>query len=308
MSAPGDPGPHTEGGAAGPPGGRDSRSLRRSLRRAQRRRRISRLLWTAFPALAVILAVGVLFPLLVSPGGGGAGSTTTSSAPGGSDAPPPTGDATLSTAPSTGTDSPAGLAGGRVEAGAPLLVVTQDGRALLVAMVSAGPGAGVVLGLPGISLLRSGDRFARLEALYVPGRPEDLRAALASALAAPVGTVASVTWGDLRKALGVAGIELSGTEHLDANGADAALVAEALAAALGMTESDAGRRLWESLALDGDEAGFRAAVAAAVRAAPGREWTGEALAGSLVDSGAASYLEPDIASARGVVAGTGAGG
>ncbi len=59
----------------------------------------------------------------------------------------------------------------------PRLCCEQDGAAVALALVFAGSKGGVVLGVPGLTLLRSGDRFTRLVRLYAPDKQQALAAA-----------------------------------------------------------------------------------------------------------------------------------
>ena len=290
MSDAGGAPPQTEGRVPGPPSGRDSRSERRSVRRhAQRRRRASRLFSAVAPALLVLVAVAVLFPLLVSPGPGErTGGATPTTAPAG------TSGATVTTVPA----SP----------GNALLVVEQDGTAKALALVFTGPNGGVVLGVPGLTLLRSGDRFTQFFRLYVADKQQALAQSLADALAVPVGAVASAKWSDLRDALAGEGIDPLPPEQLDAKDGNAAQIAEALAAAFNRHVVTAGEPVWKELPLAGDGDGLRAALGAALLAEQGAGWAGRAVAGTLVENGRLTYIEPDITTARSVLAGTGEGG
>ena len=175
-------------------------------------------------------------------------------------------------------------------------------------LVSAGPKGGVVLGLPGVTLLRSGDRFTQLATLYIPDQPEALEQTLADALGVAVGAVASLNWGDLRGALAASGIEPLPAQRLDRKDGNAGQVAQAVAAAMGKSGVNAAAPVFEGVSLAGDADGFRTAVAVALRAAQVTGWAGEAVTGTLVDGSDFTYLEPDIKRARSVLAGTGAGG
>jgi hypothetical protein len=304
MSDAGDGPPQTEGGAPVTRSARDSRSERRSVRRhAQRKRRAERLFSAVAPALLVLVAVAVLFPLLVSPGPGerAGGATPTAGPPGTS------GSTAASATATTAPTAPAGSTA-PTSPGSPLLVIEQDGTAVTLALVFTGPNGGVVLGVPALSLLRSGDRFIQLSRLYGADGERALAQPVADALAVPVGAVASARWNDLRDALAGEGIESLPPAQLDAKDGNAAQVSEALAAAFNERGVGAGEPVWKELPLAGDGDGFRATVGAALLAEQASGWVGRAVTGGLVDTGHLSYFEPDIATARSVLAGTGEGG
>jgi hypothetical protein len=284
-------GPAPDGAGPGPPDGYDRRSERRTSRHnAERRHRSERLgrgILPAFLAMVVVVAVMVLWSPLAPDSGQSPsrGSTTTIAATG------------SSAGPSASTP------------GSALLVVNQDGNVALVALFCAGPKGGLVLGLPGITLLRSGDRFMALAQAYVRDSPATLAQPVADALAVPLGAVAAIEWSDLRAALAGAagGAELP--EGLDPEGADAGAVSAVLAALLnGSNGAGAAGAWWGQAALAGEVDGFRNAVAAEIALAAGNPWAGQALTGAVVHYGAgAAYLEPDLQKAAGVLTGRGAG-
>ncbi len=191
-------------------------------------------------------------------------------------------------------------------AGSGLLVVTQNGDTALVALFRAGPNGGVVLGMPGVTLLRSEDRFVRLADAYSPEALDALARPVAGVLGVPEGAVAAIEWSGLGPAL--AGAVSGGglPEELDPQGADAGVLAAVLAAALNEGGSTAAK-WWQGVRLAGDADGFRAALEGAALAAAGSGWTGLALTGDLVEYAAGSaYWEPDVQAARTALAGTGA--
>jgi hypothetical protein len=256
------------------------------------------------PAAAVIAITAVLFPLLASPGQGekAGGATTGPVAASGATA------TTATTATTVTASTTAASTSGATPSGNALLVIEQDGAAVALALVSAGQNGGVVLGLPGVMLLRSGDRFAQLAQLYGQHQQQAVVGAVADALAVPVGAVASVDWVDLRVALTNEGIERLPPLHLDAKDGDTAAIAEALAAAFSKRWAGAGAPLWNELSLAGDADRFRAAAGAALLAAEGTGWTGNAVIGTLVQNAELIYLEPDIKTARSVLTSTDTGG
>lgn len=260
------------------PTGYHSRSERRSTRReAQRRRTVGHLLWVAAPIMAGVVVIVALFAFVVTPSEGeGAGS-------------------------SSATTSSASL--GRQGSG--LLVVEQSGTVVEAALVYSGAGGGLVLAIPGTTLLRSGERFATVAQLFASDQRTALAGSLADAVEVPLGAVASAGWGDLRDFLADAGIDPLPPVELDPTGADAAEVAAALAAMLRASGSGAGESLWNGLALRGEAAGFREAVGAALAAVQGGGWTGRALPGSLRQEGVGTYLEPDLAGVRSILGTTG---
>jgi hypothetical protein len=281
-----------------------SRSERRSFRHhAERRRRAGRLFQELAPAAALILVLAVMFPLLASPGqqGEGAGGTPAVL--------PDTTLASDTTAVGTAANGGSGASASAPASppGSALLVIEQNGAAASVALLFAGPKGGLVLALPGVTLLRSGDRFAQIARLYAPDKRRDLAQPLADVLAVPVGAVASVEWSDLRDALANKGIDPLPSEPVDPKDADTAELANALATMLGKRDTNGGDLGWDDGRLAGDVEGFGAAVHAALLAAQGNGWTGQAVTGTLVASGDVTYLEPDVKTARSALVAMGAG-
>jgi hypothetical protein len=185
--------------------------------------------------------------------------------------------------------------------GGGLLVVEQEGKTVEAALVYAGSNDGVVLAIPGVTLLRSGDRFAPIAQLATPDQPAALSDPVSDALAVPVEAVASITWKDLRDSLSHAGIEALPPLVLDPTGADAAGLATALAALMSKGGTVTGGADWDTFSLGGDAEGFRAVLAAARAANPRGGWTGQAVSGLLNQEGDSTYLEPDLDEARDVL-------
>jgi hypothetical protein len=315
----GPPGPAPGGTGPDGPGGYDGRSERRSSRhdigRRHRSDRLGRGILPAFLAIVVVVAVMVLWSPLAPELGqspSAQGSTTTAAATvssAGPSATVTTGGPLTTSGPGT-TSGPAtttAIAGTPASTpGSALLVVKQDGNVALVALLCAGAKGGVVLGLPGITLLRSGDRFVRLAQAYSPDSPATLAQPVADALAVPLGAVAAIEWSDLRVALTGAAGDFKLPEGLDPQGADAGAVSAVLAALLNAGNgAGAAGSWWGQAALTGEVDGFRAAVNAEITSAAGKPWAGQALIGTVVDYGAgATYLEPDLQKAIGVLSET----
>jgi hypothetical protein len=239
----------------------------------------------------VIVAVAILFPMLVSPGQR-------------QQSPPATASQGSIPKPPAATSSPVSPVSAP---GTVLLVVEHEGEAEAIALVTAGPQGGVVLGLPAISLLRSGDRFDRLARIYSPEHPDVLGAAVAEAFMVPVAAVAAVSWVDLRKNLEDAGFGQLPSEQLDQAPSSVARLAQAVAEACSAA-AGAGPDVWAELPLVGDGDGFREALRGSFAQTAAAAWTGQAVSGTVVENGGVTYVEPDVDGARGVLAGTGAGG
>lgn len=210
------------------------RSIRHHAGRHHRRDRPVRGIISALAAIVVVVAVMVLWSPLtpeIGPSGQVTGPTTVTTAGSVTTAAATDGTATTTNATVTPSASPAGSA---------VLVVQQGSKAVIVALFHAGRGGGLVLGMPGITLLRSEDRFVELEDAYSPGSPAALAVPIARAFAVPPGAVASIEWGDLRSALGDGAGGAKLPDGLDPKGADAGAVSAVLAATLGGDQAAAG--------------------------------------------------------------------
>ncbi len=181
-------------------------------------------------------------------------------------------------------------------------MIEQDGVVVDAVLIHPRPDGGIVLTVPGVTLLRSSDRFVVVARLFTPDQPEALTDSLAEALGVTVEAAASIEWADLRGSLADAGIDPLPPVGLDAVGADAAALAAALAAFVGGSGSDATGPDWETPSFRDDDGRFGAAVTAALAAGGAGGWTGQALTGVVMREGELTYMEPDIAGARNALA------
>jgi hypothetical protein len=249
--------------------GYDGRSERRALRGAARRRKMRTRLWlVTAPAVVVIAVVVVLLVLFGGPDDPQTALTTST---------------TLAAAKGQGA----------------LLAVEESGALQAAVVFQAREAGGVVLVVPGLALLRDNDRFVTLADLLSTGEPSMLAGALGSVFGTKAQAVASVSWQTLREALASAGVGALpaslATQTDDVQLADS-LQQLANGAGLGL--------MWESLGLQGDAGGFRAALEAAAGSA--KQWTTVAVTGRLVEGDGYTYVEPDVAVARALLSGTAA--
>jgi hypothetical protein len=251
-----------------------SRLERRTAKRAVRRRQVSTKMWRAIVPVAALLALVVI--LLIVFGGGG-------------DDDPAQGTATtLAAAP---------------EAGSGLLVLEQEDGVPEVLLLHPTDGSGVVMAIPGITLLKTAEGFKTVAELHGSGEAGALQTALAEAFGVAVGPAATIKWPELRDAMLSAGLTDVPAVALSMDGTEAESVARVALEFLGSVGSEAGAQAWESVSLSGDGAGFREAVAANVEAlADG--WSAVALRGSLVEGVGFKYLEPDAKEARALLGGS----
>jgi hypothetical protein len=251
-----------------------SRLERRTARRAVRRRQVSTKMWRAMVPVVALLAIVVI--LLIAFGGGGGDDPAQGTA------------TTLAVEP---------------KAGSGLLVVEQEDGVPEVLLLHPTGGSGVVMAIPGITLLKTAEGFKTVAELHESGEPGALQTALAEAFGVAVGPAATVEWLQLRDAMLSAGIADVPAVALSMEGTDAESVAQVALDFLGTAGSEPGAQAWESVSLSGDGAGFREAVAANVEVlADG--WSAVALSGSLAEGIGFKYLEPDAAEARALLGGS----
>jgi hypothetical protein len=164
----------------------------------------------------------------------------------------------------------------------------------VILLISGSAKAGVVVGMPGITLLKSGDRFTLLADLFTSDAP-DPASAPAEAFARTLGAVASIDWTGLRSALASAPGGDKMPELLDPKGADAGVLAAVLAASFSSAANGAGGTpWWESAALGSNADAFRKVLASARQATVNGDWRGQALPGELVEyEPGAWYFAPD---------------
>lgn len=251
-----------------------SRLERRTAKRAVRRRQVSTKMWRAIVPVAALLALVII--LLIAFGGGGGEDPAKGTA------------TTLAAEP---------------KAGSGLLVLEQEDGVPEVLLLHPTGGSGVVLAIPGITLLKTAKGFKTIAEIHESGEAGALQTALAEAFGVAVGPAASVKWPELRDAMLSAGLTDLPAVALSLEGAEAEPVAKVALEFLGSAGSEPGAQAWESVSLSGDAAGFREAVAANVEAlADG--WSAVALSGLLVEGIGFKYLEPDAEEARALLGGS----
>ncbi|NLO26966.1 MAG: LytR C-terminal domain-containing protein [Actinobacteria bacterium] len=254
------------------PLGYRSRSERRTYRRAERRRRSHTRLWLMVAPAAVVIAVVVT--LLTFLGG-----------------------------PETGTQPTTTLAPAKAYPGG-LVVVEGQEDVPLVVLLQAREHGGLVLAMPGLTLLNTpSEGFRTLIELCETGEDGELGVVVGEALGVTPLPTASVPWAELRGALATAGVEDLPPETLTSTGNESEQVARAVLASLGGSESAAGS-FWDGLSLGGDSSGLREAMAGMAASLADGEWTAAELGGRLVESAGGRYIEPDIKHAKALLDGT----
>lgn len=256
-----------------PPRQYRSRLERRTYRRAQRARKKKTRLALTTGLVVVIVAVVVVLVLLV---GGG---------------------------PKEGVYTPAGVPAEEGDAGL-ILVIEQEGEAPAVVLIQPRNGRGVVLGMSGLTLLKTSDGFRTLSELHLSGQDAALAAAVAEALAVRIAAVASVEWSQLRSEIEkVPGTELPPV-HLTGQPGEAVQVAQATVAVLGAAIGGSGAEVWMQLPLEGEADDFCTEIQAVARGVPAGDWEAAELTGRLVKGEGFVYLEPDVMAAKLLLDGT----
>ena len=238
--------------------GYDARSERRSLRGAARRRKFRTRLWlVTVPAVVVIAVVVALLVVFGGP------------------------DKAQKSVSAVSTTVPVPARRGT------LLVVEQGETPPVMVLLQSRSAGGVVLAIPGITLLKVGDSFQLVSALAGSNQKSLLISALGDAFGAQVGSVTSVPWAGLRATMVEAGLKELPPNTLTS---DEGVVTQVAAAVLELLRGkDAGSASrWEKLPLSGDSSEFRAAVANF--AAADGNWISAAVAGVQADG--SSFLDP----------------
>ncbi len=194
---------------------------------------------------------------------------------------------------STGTTAPPTQAA--VE-GSALLMVEADGVPAVAVLLQPWDEGGVVLAIPGVTLLEGQGSFQTLAEMHKTGGLEAAKGALASALAMAIGPAAVVEWQELRSALADAGLEdLPEVIEVVAQGEAIARAVRDLVAGSG---AGGPPNTLDEMRLDGEADGFLQAVRLDAESMTANVWTAGALGGSVVDGDGFWYLEPDIQAAR----------
>jgi len=203
------------------------------------------------------------------------------------------------------------------QAGIPLLLlVRQDERICGGLLLQSRGDQGVVIGVPGISLLRSGDRFVTLAEL-AGSRPSGATAAggAAMGLGNAVGEVSGLStvavacaeWPDLLARLEGEGFFASpqrmllGTllRSLDPEGADSGQAALAVGGWLTLLREAGRADPWEGLSLQGEVDRFRSASRLLSRVG---SWSYGVVTGKLQGGEGARYLDPALGPVRDMLA------
>jgi hypothetical protein len=208
------------------PSGWASRLEKLAVARRERRRKMATRLWYA--AIPVVLLVIVAMVLLSVFGG-------------------LEGDESIVSTSTTVARHP-------VE-GSGLLLVEEGGALGMAVVLQPWDTGGVVLGVPGITLLESQGAFDTLAEIYRKGQSGAVGWALSKALEVLVGPVAVVEWSGLQAAMTAARIEGVPGGALMADQAGAESVARAFRGFVGEGVSGQGSDLWSGLQLEGDAAG-----------------------------------------------------
>lgn len=253
--------------------GYDARSERRTVRGAARRRKARTKLWlVAGPAVALIAVVVVLLVLLGGPSEESAVVVTSTTVP---------------LAPTGGAD---------------LLVIEEGGSTPVFVVVQPRDDGGLVLALPGITLLKTSEAFRTLSEMAADEEGALLEQALEQELGVDIDAKATVPWPGLRAAMVSNGVTDLPAASLVSSDSVAGQVARAMLALLeaGGTES---RNVWEQLELGDDAAAVSVDMRAVAASAGAGGWTAAALAGRVVTGEGFEYLEPEIHRARVLLAG-----
>jgi hypothetical protein len=195
--------------------------------------------------------------------------------------------------------------------GSGLLLIEDDGVLLSAVVVQPSKEGGLVLGVPGITLLEWGGGFHTVAELYGSGKILAVEQAVSEAFEVILGPAAVVGWSDLSAAMRAAGVQGAAPAAAESEPApsDTTVVqaspvsdAETLALeikyfmAAGIT--DLGSNLWYDLDLEGNAAGFVDAVMLDAGSMATSEWAASCLEGFVTEGEGFIYLEPDVEATR----------
>lgn len=179
------------------------------------------------------------------------------------------------------------------------LLLVKDGESLSwVVVLRPWDSGGVVMTVPGIALLESGDSFATLAQMYVTGHREAVAGALAQALDVSLGPTVVVDRADLQSGLNAVGVQLALTGTPTSEQADAEALAQAVRTLVGDYAPDSNTDPWDDLKLEGDTSDFRQALGVDTASMAKNAWTPGGATGTLVQGDGFVYLEPDVDAAK----------
>jgi hypothetical protein len=255
---------------------RNHRTERRSTRRAARRRkRVARLSLVAGPVVVVIVVIVALLVFLGGP-------------------------ETISGAETTSTT----VAAAPVEDGAGgILLVEQDEVIPVTLLLLPQEAGGLVLGMPGNTLLKTAGGFKTLSELHASDEEEALAMAVGEELGIQIEAVAWLQWSELRQALDGIGQVGSLPDELETTAEDALLVAENLAAALDADGKGGEAGAWDGVDIGGEADGFRTGVGLLGTSSSAAGLIAEVLPGKIVEGVGFTYFEPDFEQARALASG-----
>jgi hypothetical protein len=239
----------------------------------ERRRRVVARFWLAAAPMLILLAIAVVL-LAVYGGqssGGSAVSTTTTAAR------------------------------HQVE-GSGLLLIAKADKLLWAVVLEPWDSGGVVLGVPGITLLESEGAFRTLSEVYAGGRAVSVEAALAEVLDVSVGPVVVADWSALQAVAQTAGVQGLSEEYVSVGQGETDPLTTAVRTLVGQYDSTAGNGPWTEMGLNGETAEFLRILGVDQASMAKDVWTTASLAGTVVNGDGFTYLEPDAAQAKSLLA------
>jgi hypothetical protein len=239
----------------------------------ERRRRVATRFWlTAAPVLIIVLVVVILLAVYGGQGGDGQVAVTTTA-----------------------------VVQSQVE-GSGVLLVEKGGVLAWTVVLQPWDSGGVVLAVPGITLLQSDGAFATLADMYKTGRQEAVEAALGQALDVSLGPVVVVGWSALQTAAKSAGAGDLSAGAAGAGQGEAESMAIAVRTLVGEYASGGDSSPWSGMGLEGDTSQFMRALGLDQASMAENVWTTGALTGTTVQGDGFEYLEPDIEAAKELLA------
>lgn len=259
---------------------------RRTARRAARRRQTMKRFVLLISGLVIVAAVVSLLLVFVGAPGGKSGAATTQ------------------TTHTTRTTQAAGQ--GSEATAAPqttLLAVQQGGKTPVFVLLHPLLTGGVVMGMPGPTLVKTSEGFKTLADLEAGGQGGTLASSLTDMLGAKVSGVAVVEWTELLRVLSQAGVGGPRPGTLGSDSTAASQVVDAVGAVANSTGTDAGRSAVKGMVLKGDTA----ALDVTLKALGSGGWSQVTLPGKAVEGLNFAYFEPDVAVAKTLLEGKSSG-
>jgi len=182
--------------------------------------------------------------------------------------------------------------------GSALMIVEEGSTLAFVVVLHPWDSGGVVLGVPGLTLLENDGVFETLDQIYAGERRDRVKEILSEEVDMPLGPAVAVEWSELQIAMRTALVDGAPNGALTMEEGEALVLAQVVRAFVGEYVSDLGLTAWVELRMTGEATEVRQAVSVDADSMSANVWTAGSLGGEWVRGEGFVYLEPDIEEAE----------